>query len=556
MAKKTDVTITASGLAGTPIGVSITYQVGAIPTATVQLAPGGAGEAKVSGGTGNFGNIDQKKRQEDITLTVKVKSHNGDQGPKDRSLNFLGLLDGLSVSNMIGQNSYSAVLKNKAQRLLELTTVTPGLYPTSINIYKSSSFSVVKNADDEDDSASTAWGNIRFGLSEEILQKNPMLFWIDMLKHIIQKQQSGWKEFLGADLLVTDKVPFDEIFNDPRYKKSLSAALELMENVNTSAVDGGALEKLSSQPEPIAAALKHIFASGPTVLLENWMTFLSEFGCSLIFGNTKIFVVPVNSVIQQDNEVPGLKQLHKKPNAAHPADYNSYIYNDNGYRDLASVLVTIDKHQGGGYLAGKAFERGNVAHYVGPEDISKGSGVFVVQTNPWMTYAYDSIQPNDSKVGLIKSDQVDQSMHPDIKKYDEVVSQTTEDFEKRDKKRNEDYSDALQDALMNYGETVFYQQRYGDRHGSITMDFNPDWVPGTGGSLYIRESNMFINFYVTSVTHQVETSSPSNGSAITIVNFCCGRMGTNPPGTKEYMFLGYDRGKEKSIQEAFVSDIT
>lgn len=556
MAKKTDVTITAPGLAGTPIGASITYQVGAIPTATVQLAPGGEGESKVSGGAGNFGNIDQKKRAGDITLTIKVKSNNGEQGPRYRSLKFLGLLDGLSVANMVGQNSYSAILKNKAQRLLELTTVTPGLYPTSVNIYKSSSFSTVKNANDADDNATTAWGNIRFGLSETILQKNPMLFWIDMLKHIIKKQQSGWKEFLGMSVLVTSKVPFDDVFNDTRYKKALEAALELMNNVDISAVNGGALEKLSSQPDPIASALKHIFASGPTVLLENWMTFLSEFGCSLIFGNTKIFVVPINSVIQQDNEVPELKQLHKKPNTANPADYNSYIYNDNGYRDLASVLVTIDKHQGGGYLAGKEFERGNIAHYIGPKDISNGSGVFVVQTNPWMTYAYETVQPNDAKPGLIKSDQVDQSMHPELKKYDEVVAKTTEDFEKRDNERKEAYKSALQDALLNYGETVFYQQRYGDRHGSLTMDFNPDWVPGTGGSLYIRESGMFINFYVTSVTHQVDTSPPSNGSAITIVSFCCGRMGPKPPGTKEYMFLGYNRSKEKKIQEAFVKDIT
>jgi hypothetical protein len=147
-------------------------------------------------------------------------------------------------------------------------------------------------------------------------------------------------------------------------------------------------------------------------------------------------------------------------------------------------------------------------------------------------------------------------MHPELVKYDQVKNKTAEKHEAKAKDKVTAFTKEQEELLLNYGETVFYQKRYGDRQGSITLDFNPDWVPGTGGSLYIRESNMFINFYVTSVTHQVDTSPPSNGSAITIINFCCGRMGPNPPGTKEYKFFGYNRDKEKAIQEAFVKDIT
>jgi hypothetical protein len=33
-------------------------------------------------------------------------------------------------------------------------------------------------------------------------------------------------------------------------------------------------------------------------------------------------------------------------------------------------------------------------------------------------------------------------------------------------------------------------------------------------------------------------------------------MGPKPPGTKDYKFFGYDKGKEKGIQEAFIKDIT
>ena len=42
---------------------------------------------------------------------------------------------------------------------------------------------------------------------------------------------------------------------------------------------------------------------------------------------------------------------------------------------------------------------------------------------------------------------------------------------------------------------------------------------------------------------------------MTIVNFCCGRMGTSPVGVESDKFLGYDRGMESSVQSAFVSDI-
>jgi hypothetical protein len=87
------------------------------------------------------------------------------------------------------------------------------------------------------------------------------------------------------------------------------------------------------------------------------------------------------------------------------------------------------------------------------------------------------------------------------------------------------------------------------------MDFNPNWVPGTSGTLYIRETGNFIAFYVTGVTHRIEMSVPHSGHAITSITFCCGRMGASPPGVDADLFLGYNLAKEQAIQAAFVADI-
>jgi hypothetical protein len=65
---------------------------------------------------------------------------------------------------------------------------------------------------------------------------------------------------------------------------------------------------------------------------------------------------------------------------------------------------------------------------------------------------------------------------------------------------------------------------------------------------------MWLVFYVVSVTHRIDVSTPNNGTAITIVNYNCGRMGKTPPAVTKDEFLGYDQGKEKSIREKFIGD--
>jgi hypothetical protein len=175
-----------------------------------------------------------------------------------------------------------------------------------------------------------------------------------------------------------------------------------------------------------------------------------------------------------------------------------------------------------------------------------------VAAHPWMFAS-----PIASNSADTERERLDKKSDPMFKpkKFKDVVKEHKEKRVAKDKKKTKTYEDILHEILENYAETKFYQVRYADRQGTITMDFNTDWVPGTSGTLYIRETGMFIAFYVTSVTHRIEISAPSNGSATTVVNFCCGRMGYKPVGVDKDKYLGYDLDKEKDIQKKFLSDI-
>jgi hypothetical protein len=555
MAKKSDVKLKVEGLSGiTPIGFSVTYQIGAIPTAEVSFAPGNIQPLKISGPpTGLLANVDSEKRKKDVTVNVEVNTYAGaEAGRKIRKLKFVGLLDGVSIHNLVGGNAYHAVLKNKAQVLLELTTVMPGLYPSSVNIYKNPDHSITLKTGGSEDTAVKAWG--RLVVDEAVFSKPPIECYTEIIKLIIKKQQDGWQTFCGTNRILGEMQVFSKIFEDPRYKKALNTAKEIFDKIDLSAVQGGSQPKKSGM-QLVFQGLANTFAGGPTILLENYLNFLHSVGVTLIFSNTKIFAVPINSVINQELTVPSFKKIQDKPNICYPADYNSYTYNDNGYRDIATVLVSTAGYVGGTYLGGITFDNGAVAHFAEQKNQSQASGVLVVQAHPWLLASPIATLATDSKEGRKTQDQ------PSISQTEEGAEDFTSssqeakgDAASRQKEKDKDVQKQLKTVLDNYAETKFYQSRYSDRQGSITMDFNPDWVPGTSGALYVRESQMWLVFYVVSVTHRIEVGAPANGTAITIINYNCGRMGKKPPGVDKDEFLGYDKGKEQKVRDQFIQD--
>lgn len=560
MPKKTDVEFKMEGLSGiTPTGFTVTYQVGEIPTAQLDFVPGDINPSNLKVSKMDamrfVKKIEKLKRKDDVKITIKIKTNINNGQSKTHKLKFEGLLDGLSVTNSVGNNTYGAILKNKAQTLLELCIMTPGLYPASINIYKNPSYALTRTKGSEENRRVDGWCQLfaQGKLNWSSLQ--PIEVYTEIIKLIIKNQKSGWGDYLGTDKTIGGKQLMEVIFDDPRYQKALERAEKFMNSIDLKAVTQGAAKKYTGWDKS-AEALMSIFATGPDVLLENYLNFLNQMGVTLIFGNKKIWAVPMNSMVKQELTPPGPEQLQTKPNRAYPADYVSYNYNDAGYRDVCSVLVKVSEAVAGTYYGGLSFERGFSMDFTDDKEMSQASGVLVVSAHPWMVPTPTGGSADQAKKVRAQADNKGTPMQQSTPTYSGAKGQNKSEAKQEQKKKDETYKEELNEILKNYAETKLYQTRFADRTGSIVMDFNTDWVPGTSGLLWIHECQTWLQFYVVSVTHKVEVAPTSNGTAITIVNYRCGRIGDDPSAVDSDKYLGYDKSKEDAVRQAWIGDTT
>lgn len=554
MGQKSDVKLEVTPLPGVTVtGVTLNFTAGAIPTCVVDVAPDEKDVIKIEGGAkGILANPDKEKRKNDVQVKIEVKSKSG-SGDKTRKLEWKGYFDGLTIGNTVGQNTYQAILKGKAQTLLELTLLTPGLHPTSINPYRNPLYSIIGNANAGDEQSEVAISSSEWSEGIDI-RKSPIEFYKSLVDRLIQLQKGSYAKFLGSEKGTDGQKAIVKILSEPRYTKALTRAEKLWQKIDIDAVKSGTIAQLKVSQANACESMRNMVLNGPNVLLENFMNFLSFMGCTMIFGgDEKMWVVPERSFIKQEHQTPGKKKTSDKVNVANPADYNSYTYSDNGYRDIFAVIAMTETPSGGAALLAQESEPGFVGWYYDENELTEASGLLVIPNHPFF-HAFPVAENNyaDAKEMKNKADG-GSSYYESEKKWGE--DKQKEDQKKRAKEKKDKYDQALAERINNYAQTKFYQGRYGDRRGTITMDFNPKWCPATGGTLFVRETGFFIDFWVESVTHRIDMTPPAGGSAITIVNFCCGRMGTNPVGTDKDIFLGYDKGKEKQVKDAFVQDI-
>jgi len=525
-------------------GATLTYQVGSIPTATVSLIPPGG--FAVEGF--QLTDVEGQKRGGTHFIDISVKAHAA-LGSTSRKALFIGTLDGMSVNQTFGSARYEAVIKNKAQVLAELTTMTPGLYPAGVNIYKNPGWSSIIN--NQEDGKVEQWGMM--SEAPEVFNHPPIKAYTEIIKWVLGKQKSGWENYVGIDKDLTGGTPFDGIFTDGRYSKALDEAIRIFDTIDLDAVTGGAQAGINCTDAVITDSMGSLFKSGPSVLLENYLGFLSFMGCTMIFSNNKAYVVPMNSALKQGGSAPGKGQTQGSPNIAGPVDYNNYVYNDIGYRDIACVAVVIDAGPGGPNLGSATWDTGGAAYYCEKQGASKASGVYVVRAHPFMALSATRAL-NDTAEFADRIDGGTDSLHKAKISFDAAATASGKGHAARANAKVKTARTKYGKALQSFAENRFYQARYGDRQGSILLDFNPQWCPGTGGVLFMKGTGMAVEFYVTSVSHHVGVNSPAEGTAITTVNFSCGRLGKPPSGMSFDAFLGYSRGKEKGIQASFVGD--
>ncbi|MEI8345138.1 MAG: hypothetical protein WCG06_03600, partial [Candidatus Omnitrophota bacterium] len=116
--------------------------------------------------------------------------------------------------------------------------------------------------------------------------------------------------------------------------------------------------------------------------------------------------------------------------------------------------------------------------------------------------------------------------------------------------------DDARKVLNGWAQIKYLQAKYGDRGGSVMMEFNPNLCHGTGGKAFTRSPGIFVDFFVDTISHQFGVSPGNSGKAITNLNFSSGRLSNDAPGVASDDFYNYDYSKMSAVQKAFVGDIS
>jgi hypothetical protein len=287
-------------------------------------------------------------------------------------------------------------------------------------------------------------------------------------------------------------------------------------------------------------------------------------GCVLLPSNENLYVVPQSNFVALNGTCPAIKEQSIEPNVAYPADYSNFVLNDNCYKNIRYCFISC-VGQGG---ATTSREGAIVSSWMGqyPEnedDIHPddgASGVYVTQAPPWLgrnigaLFMLHSKQATD---GLTSG-----TAHTDIGSTKEVtdVDQGKQAATSKQQEYDSKYGSQAEDVkkvLNKYAKARFLQEKYSDRTGSFSLQFNPQWVPATTGFLASRQPKVMFNFYVTSVTHHIEISGAQTGTASTHVNFNCARYGGDMgsiPTVDSNELYDYNEGSMKGLQSHWLRD--
>lgn len=533
----TDVKITFSQAAA-PLGLTISYGVNTIPVCLVDLDP------TISNSL--LENPDAAKRKVECTITGEVTTNRGLPGEKTQQIKFVGLFDGVSINQTMGSLDYKAVIKSKWQTLIEANTKTPGLHPLGQNVFKRVRALEVDGSSDEE----TAFKGLVH--IDDDPGANIVDYYASILKGMLQIQADGGNGLFGQEGEGATNLAIKEVIQSGNYKQAAQKALDLVQGGLDVSALSGTVTKMSSAYLNQGLSIIDMFLHGPENVWENMLAFYDALGACLVVGNNKCFVVPANSFIKPQHTVPGPGQDSDKPNTAYPANYNQWSYNDNGYRGVGYVVVLNDI----------ANTNKNLHQNVPSVDMGMfpktaeaggdfGTAVLIVRRNPFMFmgmgHGYNPEKGKDARTT--------QGKYPGKEGIKNSKSQVNvqKEYEK-EADTNPIVTD--RDVFDNYAEIKLYQARYGDRIGSITMEFDPNWVPGTSGTLYTRYPGIFLDFFVTNVTHKIALTPPNGGTAVTVISFSCARLGSDPVGVDEDKFFGYNQGKMQGVQQSFIGDIS
>lgn len=524
--KKGPIDITLEGTSSKPIGVNIEYGVGRIPTAVIDVDASTIDKAFLC-------NPESKWRQE---MSLQVKTAKG-------CLAFDGLFDGISISQTPGDVHYSIVLKSRWQRFLEAYPRAPGISPNSVPIFFRSD-NTFMNIGFPDQ----IYQKIRFGPDGVLKQQgNPIPnFIIDAAKAVVTLEQ-GFESF--QSLMGINMEDYYELLKNPRYQETLRVCKELFDKINFTAVAGCPYQAGTNSLEMI-----RVLTNGGLTIWDMMLEGLALIQCTLLVGNEQAWVVPMDSFLKIPHTQPSFRDksdvssTDKIPNTAYPSEYSNYLLNSNGYKDIyACYLISGDISEGNT----KMHTYLDAGHFIDKD--SKATGAVIERVSSFMTFpmfggaTLNTDTQNNKKNGV-----------PHVQKG----KQEWKDIQQKIKENTKRFEGAVDTARKTIGNNLaqlkYYQAKYGDRTGSFATEFNPKWVPGTTGTLYTRYPGIWIDFYVTNVSHRISLSAPSNGTAITVISFSSARSGKDGEiaGIDNYDFFQYNTGGMLTVQRDWIDDTT
>lgn len=533
---KTDVEVKITG--GLPFdetavsGISIFYGVNSIPTVNLELDA-----AYIQSYAPDFLCNPDNYKKRTIRVKIEIQSKTG-------CITFNGFFDGLSVSQSSGNLSYNAVIKNKFQRLLEIYPRAVGIIPTSFDVFSDPDQFFFQHGNPVKEYLS-----VQIADAESIKLDGKIPEYIKAILKMIINTQYVAKTVTNFTSESNDLLQLME----NTYHKNLEESKSLIDKLDISFIKDCSIQSTICATEIMNMLIGAEFSDLWSLIVNGF----SQLGCCVVVGDKHFTILPETKFLSFDHAVPDFQSTLIKTNCANPGQYNSFSTSDTGRNNIKAVYVVTDSSK----LPGNMNINNELASSMGvypkngqdPEIPDDGAeGILIVKSSPLFLSAMNGLATTNPNA---QSSQATQ-MPPFTDLVDDPLGIT-----KRLNAMMETFKDPrikFQELRDQYAKLKFLQAKYEDRMGQLTTYFNPKWVPGTTGSLYMRLPGSFKQFYVTGVNHSITMRAPNSGSATTTVSFCSVRQGTSGkiPGIKQDDLFQYSQDKMKLFQESWVDDIT
>lgn len=490
-----------------PVGLTLSYGINELPTSSLDLS---------TEDMALFCDYTAWKRK---PIKVIVFSKNG-------CLQFDGLADGLSTSCSVGSMSTQLVIKHPFQILFETYPRTPGFHPGSEDILNMTPVMSFKNAGNN-------WFLNLYGTGVPTYKQNPIKYVIDLAIFMLENQQravNAYKPRTNANFRLASVIAAVSEYTPALFKKSIA----LLNSIDTTRTDGMNFISNGNHANVLISIFSNL-AENTSSVLDFVISGIKLFKCNLIIAFDKAYTVPnAGFLIQEANT--NIVGKSTTPNIAYPADYSSYQFSDNGFKDIKGVYVY-------GAATGMAYGRSvpsiGEGAWVDPDPLVKG-GIAMANIPLFSFYAFDSsastAQVTTPPTGAVV---------PGAAAVKGVSEQTQAT---RDATSQEFYD--------NWAQMTYFELKYMDRTGSLNSMFNPRWAPGAVGTIYTKQPGAFIDMFVTGVTHTFSISAPNTGIASTSVSFTCGRFGKSRTGMSSIRLFKFDAGSSLAYAADFVNNIS